>query len=223
MTTSISTTTRPACASSSRNRRRGRQPRCRASPGSGFYYYAGAAFDWLSVGETTVDTVTYTVVDRHGATAIRRRFVTVSGSNDLPLATADAATGDEDTPVLIDVVANDRDPDVSDHLRVASINGVRITPGFSVILDSGAIVSLAGNGSLRYDPAGRFDHLAPGQSAIDEFVYTVTDDHGGSAEAWASVTISGRNDGPRPGVDAVVIDEDQWIYAQRWLASRQRR
>ncbi len=176
--------------------------------GMGFYYHAGAAFNWLAVGETAVDTVTYTVVDRHGASSSGLVYVTVVGSNDVPLAAADAANGDEDTAVLLDVVGNDRDPDTSDILRIVSIDGMRIAPGAPVVLASGAIVSLTDNGQLRYDPAGRFDHLAPGQSAVDGFAYTVTDDHGGSATAWASVTLTGRNDGPRANTDAVRVDED---------------
>ncbi|MFO1152087.1 MAG: Ig-like domain-containing protein [Rhodospirillales bacterium] len=176
--------------------------------GMGFYYHTGGAFDWLALGETTVDQVTYTVVDRYGTTSSGTVHITVSGSNDIPVAAGDVAFGNEDEPLLFNAVANDRDPDTSDVLRVALINGVPAASGSPITLQSGAVVTVADDGSLRYDPAGHFDYLGSGQVVTDGFTYTVSDSYGGTASASVSVTLAGRNDAPRPTIDAVLVDED---------------
>ena len=53
-------------------------------------------------------------------------------------------------------------------------------------LASGAIASVDADGTLRYDPASGFSHLARGQTAIDTFSYTAADGHGGSSTANVS-------------------------------------
>ena len=53
-----------------------------------------------------------------------------------------------------------------------------------------------GNGTFRYDPNGKFEALAQGETATDTFTYTVTDNHGASSTKTATVTIHGENDGP---------------------------
>jgi large repetitive protein len=49
-----------------------------------------STFDSLGVGQSATDTITYTVVDRHGATAQATVTVTIIGTNDAPIANADA-------------------------------------------------------------------------------------------------------------------------------------
>ena len=52
------------------------------------------------------------------------------------------------------------------------------------------------DGTFSYDPNGQFNSLALGQTATDTFAYTVTDDHGASSTAMATVTVIGQNDAP---------------------------
>ena len=48
-----------------------------------------------------------------------------------------------------------------------------------------------GDGTFTYDPNGAFASLAPGQTATDKFLYTVTDGSGLSSTATVTMTITG--------------------------------
>ena len=141
-------------------------------------------------------TISYTIEDSHGARAAGSVSVTVSGRNDAPIAGADQATTDEDTAVTLTVLTNDTDPDFRDRLSISAINGTAITPGAPLALASGALAITNSDGTLRYDPASAFSHLARGQTATDTFSYTAADGHGGASTATVLVTLNGRNDAP---------------------------
>lgn len=162
-----------------------------------------AAFQALAEGETMVDQVTYTIADRHGAQASGTVLVTVSGCNDAPMAAADVAAGNEDAAVAIAVLTNDRDPDAADRLGVVAIEGHAVVPGGQVTLASGAVVSLAGDGSLLWDPRDAFASLSSRQTGSEAFTYTVGDGHGGASTARVEVSVAGRNDAPSAGADGV--------------------
>lgn len=162
-----------------------------------------AAFQALAEGQTMVDQVTYTIADRHGAQASGTVLVTISGRNDAPVAAADVAAGNEDAPLTIAVLANDRDPDLADRLAVIAIDGHAVAPGGQVTLVSGAAVSLAGDGSLQWDPRDAFASLSSRQTGVDAFTYTVGDGHGGASTARIEVSVAGRNDAPSVGADGI--------------------
>jgi hypothetical protein len=71
-------------------------------------------------------------------------------------------------PVLIDVLANDSDPD-ADPLSIIAVTA----PGFGSAVVSG--------GSILYTPGGNF----PG---VDTFSYTISDGRGGTDTAVVTVT-----------------------------------
>ena len=100
----------------------------------------------------------------------------LSSPNSAPLAVDDAANTDEDETVEIDVLENDNDPD-GDTLTVESFD----------ISNTSGIVTDNGDGTFDYDPNGFFTYLAAGETATDEFSYTVTD---GEATDTAVVTIT---------------------------------
>ncbi len=97
--------------------------------------------------------------------------------NQLPVAVDDAATTAEDTAAIINVLANDSDPD-QDILQVESV-----TQG-----SHGAVVN-HGNGTLTYTPH-------PNYFGTDGFSYTISDGRGGTATANVLVTVSSVNDAP---------------------------
>jgi VCBS repeat-containing protein len=141
--------------------------------------------DWamtqITFGELTalsaIDTATVTV--------------TVTPVNDPPAATDDAATTNEDTPVTVDVLANDSDID-ADALAISGFtNGVHGTV---------ALVS----GTLVYTPAPNFH-------GADVFSYTVDDGHGGTDSASVAITVASVNDTPDAGNDAATTNEDTAI------------
>ena len=62
----------------------------------------------------------YSVTDGQGGSDTALCTVTVGATNDAPLPGADTAITDEDTPVLLPVLANDVDPD-GDPLTIIAI------------------------------------------------------------------------------------------------------
>lgn len=81
----------------------------------------------------------------------------------------------------------------------------------TITLGSGATVTAASDGTFAYDPSSSFDALAPGETALDTFTYTVTDAGGLSAEATVSVTLEGVNDAPNAVDDSYAVSEESLL------------
>ena len=89
-----------------------------------------------------------------------------------PNAVNDADSTNEDTPVTLNVVANDTDT-IDPSLTVTGVtNG-----------SNGSVVN-NDNGTVTYTPNLNF-------SGADAFTYTVTDDAGNSATATVTITVNG--------------------------------
>jgi hypothetical protein len=117
------------------------------------------------------DSFSYTVSDgTDSATAT----VTVTVTNDAPVAQADAAETGSGVPVVIDVLANDSDPN-GDELSLVAVSGA-----------SGGTTSIV-DGRVRYVPNEGF-------SGTDSFTYTVRD--AGGAEVTGDVTVTVSNQPP---------------------------
>ncbi len=80
----------------------------------------------------------------------------------------------------------------SDGIRVVGIEGTEQV-GRQVELGSGAVVVIQQNGSFEYQSNGEFDYLVSGQTAVDSFTYTVSDDTGLTDTATVEVTVEGIN------------------------------
>ena len=167
-----------------------------------YYYDPNGQFDHLAVGESATDSFTYTADDGHGGTDTATVTVTINGANDAPVAADDTGTVGEDDVLAVTsngVLTNDTDPDASDVLSVAAVNGTPVdaTSGLvQVTLASGAIVSMSAAGTYSYDTNGAFEGLAVGESTTDSFTYTVSDGNGGTDTATVTITINGANDAP---------------------------
>ncbi len=125
--------------------------------------------------------------------------INIAPVNDPPVAQPDTAQTDEDSGVLIDVLANDGD-----------VDGDALTLTVPVASAAGVPLTIVG-GQVHYQPGALFQYLGQGQRAQDSFRYTVTDAAGATAEAVVSVTIFGLNDAPVATADAVATDEDSAI------------
>jgi hypothetical protein len=110
--------------------------------------------------------------------------------NQPPLAVNDVAITDEDTPVYINVLANDSDPDGDD----------LVVSDYQASGAKGATVSCTSAGACSYTPPADF-------SGSDTFTYTVSDGEGGTATAIVTVTINPVNDPPVAVDDVAVTDE----------------
>lgn len=140
-------------------------------------------------GQRGNDQFTYTIIDASGNQATATVYVQILNLNTRPLPGDDAVTTDEEQLVLIDVLANDRDPD-GDPLRLLSA-----TPGHL------GQVEVQSDGRIRYTPAAdRF--------GTDSFLYTVSDDKGEEASALVVVTILPVDDAPVGVNDAAMTAAD---------------
>ena len=112
--------------------------------------------------------------------------------NNAPTANADSVTTNEDTPVTIDgstLYSNDVD---SDDSTTFSITGVSDAQGGSVVLNGGNPI---------FTPDANFNGPA-------SFIYEVSDGHGGTATATATVNVTAVNDAPATQSVTVSTGED---------------
>ncbi len=135
-----------------------------------YLYDPNGAFDGLTPAATAIDSFTYTITDSLGQTSTATVNVTITGVNDAPVAVDDAATTIEETPVVIDVLANDSDPE-AEPLVVAIATPP--THGNAVVLPDGII---------EYTPD-------PGFIGNDRFDYTITDPNGGTSTATVDIVV----------------------------------
>ncbi len=116
-----------------------------------------------------VDSFSYTISDGQGGEASAMVTVTVVAANRPPVANDDRAVTNRNTPVLIDVLANDFDPD-GDPLTIVSVTAPQ--NGTAAIQ----------NDRILYTPAAGF-------RGTDRFGYTISDGRGGTDSANVTVTI----------------------------------
>ncbi len=123
-----------------------------------------------TTGFTGTDTFTYTVSDGNGGTDTGTVTVTVNLTNSPPTAAYDYVTTQVDTPVTVNVLANDTDPD-SDTLTIDSV---------TVPENGTAAIS---DGSVIYTPAS-------GYTGSDSFNYTISDPSGETSTSYVSIFVS---------------------------------
>lgn len=124
-----------------------------------------------------VDSFTYTAGDGHGSMDTATVVVTVTAVNDPPVAVDDEIATAEETPVTVDVLANDSDVD-GDTLTLVGVSQP----------EHGS-VTINPDNTLTYTPTLNF-------SGSDSFTYTVQDGQGGVAAAVVTITVSNENDNP---------------------------
>ena len=152
------------------------------------------------------ETFTYTINDgTPGSDATATVTVTVSPTNDVPVANDDTFAVIEDSSrVLLDVLANDNiGSDVGETLTITNV-----TAGS----DGGNVAVFAGS-SISYQPAADF-------FGAETFIYTINDGTtGNDATATVTVTVSPINDPPVANDDTFTVDEDSPIVLLDVLAN----
>lgn len=151
--------------------------------GNKLVFDPGVAFAHLSDGADEVVTATYTMRDVAGAVSSSTVEITVTGSNDTPVAVADVAAGGENQTLILNVLTNDTDADDNHVLTLLSAS----TPQG---MASGV------NNQLVFNPGTAFDHLGTGASQNVVVGYTMQDEFGATSTSAVTITVTGANDAP---------------------------
>ncbi|RUS59290.1 tandem-95 repeat protein [Pseudorhodobacter sp. E13] len=137
------------------------------------------------------DTITYTITDPDGNEATSTVTVTVNPVNDAPVAVDDEDVTAINTPVTLDIIANDTDVDnTNPELAIAG------TP-------------TSAQGTVEVGPDGRSITFTPnaGFTGVATINYTVTDPDGLTDEGVVTITV-GDPDAPVANPDTAETDED---------------
>jgi VCBS repeat-containing protein len=171
------------------------------------------AAQYLAQGESAVETYVVTISDGYGETATQNVQVTITGSNDGVSVTAadDDGSLSEDAGASIGGSIAFTDADLSDG-HSADFDGPSGALGTFAL---GSVNEAAGaaNGSVGWTYAvdnAAAQYLGAGESAVETYTVTITDDFGATATQSVAVTINGLNDGVSIGggvLSGSVIEE----------------
>ncbi|HYC49361.1 MAG TPA: tandem-95 repeat protein [Burkholderiales bacterium] len=134
------------------------------------------------------DSFTYRALDGGTQSNTATVSITVMSVNDGPTATTDGPATPEDTPVTVDIVANDTDPE-DDPLTIVSVSG--INHGTYQIVDN----------KIEYTPDPDF-------FGNDIFSYTISDGNGDTDEGTVVLAVTRVNDPPIANPDSATVDTD---------------
>ncbi|WP_335903478.1 VCBS domain-containing protein [Shewanella algae] len=193
-----------------------------AATGAWNYQLDNAAAEGLLEGEIRTETFSVTVTDEFGASAEQLVTITIIGTNDAPILSADASGAViEDLDVINGMLSDSgclsfTDVDINDsHSVSSSYNGDASWSGGALEqATQDALVAgfSADNSGWSYDIANSLvQFLAVGETITLSFTLTVTDAFGASDSQPVTLTITGTNDAPVLSIDmsgAVTEDVD---------------
>jgi VCBS repeat-containing protein len=174
---------------------------------TGHWTYAAdntqAAVQQLKAGDTLTDSFTVSSADGTSHTIT----VTLNGSNDAPVLTAQTQSVDEDGTKLTGHMSA-KDIDAGDKL---SFSTTATTPGFTLNTD----------GSYSFNPSNSaYQHLGTGQTQDVNIPITVTDSAGATSTENLIITVTGKNDGAIiSGQTHGAVTEDQAMQGDKLYAS----
>lgn len=137
------------------------------------------------------DSFTYTVSSGPVSTSAATVTLTVQPTQDVPVAQNDQTSTNRNTPIVINVLGNDRDPD-GDQLSIASFSQA-----------SHGTVTKNADGTFTYTPDSGF-------SGVDSFTYTATDQTS-SSSATVSVQVVPSLEGLSFRQGLTAIPENTWV------------
>ena len=110
--------------------------------------------------------------------------ITVTGTNDTPVAQVDTNAAFEDGAVVNGTLANTDEDTIDTHTYSLFSN---TTVGSATVLP---------NGNYSFDPGTDFQDLAQGETRDVTFTYEVEDNNGATSRADVTITVTGTNDIP---------------------------
>jgi len=164
--------------------------------GAWTYSVANSAVQYLGANQIKVEQ--FTVQSADGTT--KTISVTITGTNDAPIATADTGTVGEDNTLTVSagngVLANDSDIDAGSTLVVSAVNNSAANLGVAIAGSAGGTFTLKADGSYVFNPGQDFQALTEGATKTTSVSYTVSDGQGGTATTTLTVTVTGSVDKP---------------------------
>ena len=155
----------------------------------------GTDFQDLGVGQSRDVSFTYEANDGQGGTSQNDVTVTVTGTNDGPIAEAGTLNASEDGST------------VNGSLSASDVDGDTLT--YSLVSGPAeGSVTVNADGSYSFDPGAGFQDLGVGQSRDVSFTYEASDGQGGTAQNDITVTVTGTNDGPTAEAGTLNASED---------------
>ncbi|GAC1033511.1 retention module-containing protein [Pseudomonas sp. No.21] len=174
------------------------------SDGKWTFDASNAAYDYLKGGEQLVITVPVTVTDEHGATADSTLTITLTGTNDAPVANAVSASGNEDQAARIQV--NLSGSDVDGTVTGYTIGSVPANGTLYAGANGGTALKAGDSvtGPVYFVPAKDWN-------GTTTFEYSAVDNNGAvsASKATATITVAPVNDRPVGVNDSVTLNEDQ--------------
>ncbi|TPJ36955.1 VCBS domain-containing protein [Mesorhizobium sp. B2-8-3] len=169
---------------------------------------ADSALDKLAAGQVVHETYTVTLNDQHGGVVTRDVVIDIVGTNDAPVITSAAQSGNVSEGDGLPAAAQQAsgqvtfsDVDTSDtHTLSVSVAATYGT----------ASVDADGTWHYTVSDSGAVDALAAGEHLADSFTVQVDDQHGGLATQVVTIDIVGTNDAPVIGAATLVgaVTED---------------
>ena len=176
-----------------------------ADNGAWSFDATNAAYDKLAAGEIQQLIIPYQVTDEHGASGQSTLTLTITGTNDAPVATATTASTAEDAPVI------------GGTLAASDIDGDTLT--YSLTGSAPAGFTLNGDGTWSLDPSNAaYQHLADGASMTLTVPFTTTDGTL-SSSSTLTITVTGVNDVPVVTEAVAAASEGDGVISGKLVAT----
>lgn len=160
-----------------------------ASSGTVAISGAGSVTYTPNPGYSGLDSFTYTITDGSPSTATATVTVSISATNRAPVAASDVASTPASTPITLDVLANDSDPD-GDAITILTVS----SPGQG-------LAALNPDDTITYSPVDGF-------AGVDAFVYNITDGLGGTGLGVVTIYVASTPGAVVAVPDIALVEED---------------
>lgn len=175
------------------------------SDGAWTFDTGNAAYDKLADGEVQQLVIPYKVTDEHGVSGQSTLTLTITGTNDAPVAAATSASTTEDAPAIAGTLA------------ASDVDGNALT--FSLTGSAPAGFTLSSDGTWSLDPSdSAYQHLADGASMTLTVPFT-TSDGTLSSSSTLTLTVTGVNDKPVVTEAVAVASEGDGVIQGQLVAT----
>ncbi|MGP3362987.1 Ig-like domain-containing protein, partial [Escherichia coli] len=173
----------------------------------GSYSFDASSYDELSVGEKKEISINVIATDDQGSQGTGQLNITVTGTNDAPVAQASAAIVREGSIVSGAVTAEDVDLPTDASLTFTLSEEVKG-------------LTFNQNGTYQFDASNEaYSNLAAGERLTLKIPVTVTDDQGATDTTRLTINIVGTNEGPVANADTATGTEDGGVITIDVLAN----